>query len=85
MGGFGFECQRMRLIILRVIETCAVLRYYAPLSNSSIPTFRDNLSVPSSRVKKSKKKAFFLDFLAVYNWTDMLSRNVDAELPLNAA
>jgi hypothetical protein len=26
------------------------------LSGSSVPTFRDNLSVPSSKVKKSKKK-----------------------------
>ena len=32
---------------------CALLGYYAALSGSSVPTFRDNLSVPSSRVKKS--------------------------------
>jgi hypothetical protein len=34
-------------------EICALLRYYAALNGSSAPTFRDNLSVPSSRVKKS--------------------------------
>jgi hypothetical protein len=33
----------------------ALLGYCAELSGSSVPTFQDNLSVPSSRVKKSKK------------------------------
>jgi hypothetical protein len=70
-------------------EICALLGYYAALSGNSAPTCRDNLSVPSSRVKKSKKKAemkaFFLDFLALEDGTDKLSRNVGAELPLNAA
>jgi hypothetical protein len=37
-------------------KICALLGYYAALSGSSVPTFRDNLSVPSSRVKKSKIK-----------------------------
>jgi hypothetical protein len=40
----------------KVDETCAVLDYYAEYSGSSLPTFRDTLSFPSSRVKKSKKK-----------------------------
>jgi hypothetical protein len=31
-----------------VDEICALLRYYATLSGSSVPTFRDNLSDPSS-------------------------------------
>jgi hypothetical protein len=35
-------------------DICALLGYYAALSDSSVLTFRDNLSVPSSRVKKSK-------------------------------
>jgi hypothetical protein len=30
----------------------ALLRYCAALRGCSVPTFRDNLSVPSSRVKK---------------------------------
>jgi hypothetical protein len=35
---------------------CALLVYYTALSGSYVPTFRNNLSVPSSRVKKSKQK-----------------------------
>jgi hypothetical protein len=42
---------------------CALLGYYAALSGSSVPTFRDSLSIPSSRVKKSKKKLFGLGYL----------------------
>jgi hypothetical protein len=38
-------------------EICGLLGYYAALSGSSVPTFRDNISVPSSRVKKSKNKS----------------------------
>ena len=42
-----------------VDEICVLLGYYAALSGNSVPTFRDNISVPSSRVKKSKTKAGF--------------------------
>jgi hypothetical protein len=35
-------------------EICIVLWYYAALSGSFLPTFRNNLSGPSSRFKKSK-------------------------------
>jgi len=35
-------------------EVCAILRYYAAYCGNSLSTFRNNLSVPSSRVKKSK-------------------------------
>jgi hypothetical protein len=38
-----------------VDEICALVGYYAAPSGCSVPTFRDNLSVPSSRVKNSKK------------------------------
>jgi hypothetical protein len=41
-----------------VDEICALLGYYAALSGGSVPRFRDNLSVPSSRIKKSKKKGY---------------------------
>ena len=34
-----------------VDENCAPLGYYAAYSGNSLPTFRDNLSAPSSRVK----------------------------------
>ena len=37
-----------------VDELCALLGYYAAYSGNSLPTFRDNLSVQSSKVKKFK-------------------------------
>jgi hypothetical protein len=37
-----------------VDDICALLGYYAALSGNSLPTLRDNLAVPSSRVGKSK-------------------------------
>jgi hypothetical protein len=36
-------------------EICALLGYNAASSGNPLPTFRDNVSVPSSNVKKSKK------------------------------
>jgi hypothetical protein len=33
-------------------EICALLGYYAALSGKSVPTFQDDVSVPSSRVNK---------------------------------
>jgi hypothetical protein len=38
----------------RSYEICALLGYYAAQSGNSVPTFRDNLSVPPSRVRKSQ-------------------------------
>jgi hypothetical protein len=43
----GFHCD--------VDAICCLLGYYEALSGSYVPTFRGNVSVPSSRVKKSKK------------------------------
>jgi hypothetical protein len=34
-------------------EICALLRHNAASNRNSLPTFRDNVSVPSSRVKKT--------------------------------
>jgi hypothetical protein len=85
---FGFARQRFKGILLRGhknTETCALLGYNAAFNGSSVPTFRDNLSVRSSTVKISKKEALFLDFLILEDGTDRLSRNVRTELPLNAA
>jgi hypothetical protein len=65
-----------------VEEICAFLGYYAAWTGNSVQTFRDNLSVPSSRGRKSEEKAFFLDFLTLEDRTDRLSRNVSTELPL---
>jgi hypothetical protein len=39
-----------------VDKICALLRYDAASSDDILPTFRDNVSVPSSRVKNSKEK-----------------------------
>jgi hypothetical protein len=54
-------------------EICAHLGYYAALSGSSVQTFRDYISVPSSRVKK-----------ILENGTDRLFPNIGTELPHNA-
>jgi len=54
----------------------ALLGPYAALDGSLLPTFRDNLSVPYSRVKQ----LFFLDCLILKNWADMLSQNVGNKL-----
>ena len=40
------------------------LCYDAAYSRNTLPTFQDNLSVPSSRAKKSKKTAFFIEVLS---------------------
>jgi len=39
-----------------LLENCVLLRYYAASSGSFSPTFRDNLTVPSSGVKNPKKR-----------------------------
>jgi len=37
-----------------VAENCALLGHYATNSGNSLPTFREDLSVPSSKVNKTK-------------------------------
>jgi len=37
-------------------EVCTLLRYYAAMSGNSMLTFRDNLSVLASRIKKYKRE-----------------------------
>jgi hypothetical protein len=61
-----------------VDENCALLGCYAASSGNSLPTFRDNLSVPSSRVKN-------LGHVTLEDGTDRLSRKVGKELPLLVA
>jgi hypothetical protein len=60
-----------------LLEICALLGYYAAPSGNPLPTFRDNVSVPSSRVK--------IQVLALEDGTDTLSRNVGKGLTLDAA
>jgi len=52
------------------------------ISSGILPTFCDSLSVPSSRVKKSKKKKERKDFMILEDGTDRLSQNVSKEWPL---
>jgi hypothetical protein len=69
-----------------VDEICALLGCYAAPSGNLLATFRDNESVPSSKVSKSKKKRKdFLDLLTLEDGTDTSSRNVGKGLPLDAA
>ena len=66
-------------------EICALLRYYAVERGNSTPTFWDNLSVPASRVKKSKREKrrgwklndtfFFFFFIALCPMYDFLKKH----------
>jgi hypothetical protein len=57
-------------------ETCDLVGYYAALSGSSVPTFRDNLSVISSRVKKSKYTWIGCPETSVQNYHLTLRTNI---------
>jgi hypothetical protein len=46
--------------IRRDVEIRTLLGYYAASNGNPLPTFRDNVSVPSSRVKKSKLSLLLL-------------------------
>ena len=67
---WAYLCARMlpRLYKTQGIqENCTVLGYYTASSGNSLPTFRDNLSVPSSRVKYpriAQKRAVLTYFVA---------------------
>jgi hypothetical protein len=63
-----------------VDQICALLGYYAASSGNSVPTFRDNLSVPSSRVKKSKKESLIIERVDT-----TLHRNAGIRLPTDTA
>jgi hypothetical protein len=41
-------------------DVWALLQYYAALSGSPVPTFRENLSVPPLRIKKCKEDVYTL-------------------------
>jgi hypothetical protein len=51
---------------MNVVEICALLGYYAASYGDCLPTFRDNMSVPCSRIRKSKKKTKLARRHAVY-------------------
>jgi hypothetical protein len=52
-------------------EICALLRYYSASSGNPLPTFRDNVSGPSLRVKESKQKRKPAKRYAVYVGEDV--------------
>jgi hypothetical protein len=66
-----------------VHEVCALLRYDAASNGKPLPTFRDNVSVPYSRARKSNEAA--LEFFTLEDGTDTLSRNVGKGLLFDAA
>jgi hypothetical protein len=59
-------------------EICAILGNYAAYSGNSVPTFHDNLPVPTSTVKN------ILGFSTLEYGTNSLSQNVGKELSLYA-
>jgi hypothetical protein len=68
-GGFWICCSRWNRLGTSVIlgfrlkmdENCVFLCYYAAISDDSLPTFRDNLSVPSSSVRNSNRGLLTLE------------------------
>jgi hypothetical protein len=56
------------------------LKFYASKNGSSVPKFRNNLSVPSLNIRSIN---FFLDCLTLEDGRDRLSRNVGMELSFN--
>jgi hypothetical protein len=64
--------------IRRVVDAiCPLLGYHAAPCGNCLPTFQDNVSVPSSRVKRPR-------FLTLEDGTHTLSRNVGKQLPHRA-
>jgi hypothetical protein len=49
-------------------EICALLRFYASYIASMLPTFRDNLSVQSSRANISKEITVSVDWTDLWRW-----------------
>jgi hypothetical protein len=60
-----------------VVQIRILVLYYIVSSDNPVPTFRDNLSVPPSKVKKSKKKAGGEEegFLGVSSFEDGTDRS----------
>jgi hypothetical protein len=59
-----------------VDEICGLLGYLTASCGNYLPTFRDNVSVPSSRVKIQSRKALLLGILTREDGTDTFSRYV---------
>jgi len=76
IGKYSFD-RNLLLECNTAREICAVSEFYAAWNGSSVPTFRDGPSRPSSRIKQSKKK--FMD-RTFEEGTDRLPRNVGMEI-----
>jgi hypothetical protein len=64
-----------------VDEKCVLVGYYAANNGNFLPTLRDSLSAPSSRLKNPTTK----EILTFEDGTDRLSCNVGNKLSLIAA
>jgi hypothetical protein len=64
-----------------VDQICALLGYYVASIGSHLLTFRDNLSVTSSKARSP----FLLRLFTLEDGTDTLSRNVGIGIALDAA
>jgi hypothetical protein len=64
-----------------VDKICALLGHYAASCGNCVPTFRDNVSVPSSKVKNPRRK----QLLTLEDGTDTLYLNVGTQLRHDAA
>jgi hypothetical protein len=69
-GSIPGRCERFTCVISgfhrEADENCALLCYYAASSSNFLPTFRDNLSVPSSNVQESNPLAL----VSVRGWVN---------------
>jgi hypothetical protein len=61
-------------------EICAFLGYYAASCGNRLPTFRDNVSVPSLRVKRQSGKALCLENRTAEYVASRFFRNVGIHL-----
>jgi len=63
------------------------LVFYAASKITLVPKFRENISVPSSRVSSPNLGLLdqALDYLTLEDWTDRLCRNVGKEVPFDVA
>ena len=80
--GYIFSFTQRTTNAYSVPEIFTLLGFYSVQIGSSFPTFWDNLSVPYSRAKQSRKD--ILECLTLEDGTDRSSRNVGIKLPVYA-
>ena len=66
-----------------VDENCALLGHYAASSSNFLPTFRDNLSVPSSGVKNKKERRLLSPALHCRSHTNTALHILNQMNPMN--